>query len=158
MLYLVDSNVLLRLLQRGDPLHALVRAALRTLRSRGDGLCYTSQILGEFWNVCTRPASARGGFGLPVPEADRRARLIERHYALLPDSLAVHTEWRGLLVAHSVSGVQVHDARLVAAMNVHGVGSGRSLAKWIWELGQCGECGEHREYAMGPESSHGRRE
>ncbi len=56
-----------------------------------------------------------------MPEADRRARLIERHYLLLADSLAVHTEWRRLLIAHSVSGVQVHDARLVAAMNVHGV-------------------------------------
>ena len=55
------SNVLLRLLQRGDPLHTLVRAALRTLRFRGHRLCYTSQILGEFWNVSTRPASARGG-------------------------------------------------------------------------------------------------
>jgi predicted nucleic acid-binding protein len=121
MLYLVDSNVLLRLLQRGNRLHTVVRAALRTVRSRGDRLCCTSQIIGEFWNVCTRPASARGGFGLSVPEADRRARLIERHYALLPDTLAVHMEWRRLLVTHSVSGVQVHDARLVALMNVHGV-------------------------------------
>jgi predicted nucleic acid-binding protein len=40
---------------------------------------------------------------------------------VLPDSLAVHEEWRRLLVMHSVSGVQVHDARLVAAMRVHGV-------------------------------------
>jgi predicted nucleic acid-binding protein len=122
MLWLVDSNVLLRLLHRADPLHPLVRAALHTLVTRGDRLCYTSQILGEFWNVCTRPASARGGFGLSVAEVDRRARLIEWHYTLLPDSAAVHAEWRRLLVIHSISGVQVHDARLVAAMNVHGVG------------------------------------
>jgi len=27
---------------------------------------------------------------------------------LLPDSLAVHEEWRTLLVTHGVSGVQVH--------------------------------------------------
>ena len=40
---------------------------------------------------------------------------------MLPDSLAVHEEWRKLLVTHSVSGVQVHDARLVAAMREHGV-------------------------------------
>lgn len=40
---------------------------------------------------------------------------------MLPDSLAVHEEWRKLLVTHSISGVQVHDARLVAAMRVHGV-------------------------------------
>jgi predicted nucleic acid-binding protein len=39
----------------------------------------------------------------------------------LPDSLAVRNEWRRLLVEHGVSGVQVHDARLTAAMRVHGV-------------------------------------
>jgi hypothetical protein len=48
-------------------------------------------------------------------------RLIERFYRFLPDSAAVHAERRRLLVAHSVAGVQVHDARIVAAMNVHGV-------------------------------------
>jgi predicted nucleic acid-binding protein len=42
---------------------------------------------------------------------------------LLPDNLAVHQEWRKLLVMSNVSGVQVHDARLVAAMRVHGVGT-----------------------------------
>lgn len=121
MLYLADANILLRLPQRADPLHAVVRAALRTLRLRGDRPCYTSQILGEFWNVCTRPASARGGFGLQVREADRRARLIERNFLLLPDNPTVHAEWRRLLVAHAVQGVRVHDARIVAAMKVHGV-------------------------------------
>jgi predicted nucleic acid-binding protein len=121
MLYLVDANILLRLLQRQDPLHLLVRNALRTLRSRGDHLCYTSQILGEVWNVCTRPATSRGGFGLTVAETERRVRRIERLYTLLPDDPAVHTECRRLLVAHSVSGVQVHDTRIVAAMNVYRV-------------------------------------
>jgi predicted nucleic acid-binding protein len=40
---------------------------------------------------------------------------------LLPDSLATFQEWRRLVVAHSVKGVEVHDAKLVASMNVHGV-------------------------------------
>jgi predicted nucleic acid-binding protein len=40
---------------------------------------------------------------------------------LLADSEAVYHEWRRLVLAHSVSGVKVHDARLVAAMSVHGV-------------------------------------
>jgi len=30
-------------------------------------------------------------------------------------------EWRRLVLIHSVLGAQVHDARLVAAMQVHGV-------------------------------------
>jgi predicted nucleic acid-binding protein len=121
MLYLLDSNVLLRLFHRSDPAHLVVRQALSKLRARGDRFCCTSQTLGEFWNVCTRPGAARGGFGLSVAETDRRLRLIERFYQLLPDTPAVHAEWRRLLVAHSVMGVQVHDTRLVASMNVYGV-------------------------------------
>jgi hypothetical protein len=47
--------------------------------------------------------------------------LFEARLQLLPDSRLVHDEWRRLVVAYGVSGVQVYDARLVAAMHVHGV-------------------------------------
>jgi hypothetical protein len=47
--------------------------------------------------------------------------LIEGNFQLLPDTDRVHAEWRRLVVSSSVAGVQVHDARLVAAMMVHGV-------------------------------------
>ncbi len=50
-------------------------------------------------------------------EQDSSKKTSERS----PDSLAVHAEWRNLLVAHGVSGVQIHDARLAAAMRIHGV-------------------------------------
>lgn len=64
MRYLVDTNVLLRLLQRNDPKYTTIRQVVRTLMARGDDLCCAPQNIVEFWNVCTRPASARGGFGL----------------------------------------------------------------------------------------------
>ncbi len=86
----------------------------------GAELCYTSQNLGEFWNALTRPIH-RSGYGLTPREADLRAIAIESRLELLPDSLPIHNEWRRLLVDVGVSGVQVHDARLVAAMHVHGV-------------------------------------
>jgi predicted nucleic acid-binding protein len=47
--------------------------------------------------------------------------LIEDDLVLLADNERIHHEGRRLIVTHAVSGVQVHDARLVAAMNVHGV-------------------------------------
>jgi predicted nucleic acid-binding protein len=74
--HLVDTNILLRLLQPRDPDYRLVRAALEELRSRGARLCYTPQNMAEFWNVCTRPVE-RNGFGLSIPETDGRARLLE---------------------------------------------------------------------------------
>jgi predicted nucleic acid-binding protein len=119
--YLVDSNVLLRWVKRDDRDYALVVSAIDTALRRGAVFCYASQNVAEFWNTCTRPLD-RNGYGLSPQEADRRARFFEDKLRLLPDSLAVHQEWRKLLVASNVSGVQVHDARLVAAMRVHGVG------------------------------------
>ena len=95
--------------------------ALRTLRRRKEILHYTPQVVAEFWNVCTRPASARGGFGLSPAEAERRARVIEHYLAVLPDTLARYLEWRRLVVAYAVAGAAVHDARLVASMKVYGV-------------------------------------
>jgi predicted nucleic acid-binding protein len=120
MPYLADTNVLLRLVQRNDPDHRSIRVALRDLRGRGEEIFFAPQNLVEFWCVCTRPTSANG-FGLSIPETDRRARIIERLFTVLPDGPGVLAEWRRLVVAHAVSGVQVHDARLVALMRVHGV-------------------------------------
>ena len=118
--YLVDSNVLLRWVKPDDHDYPVVASAIETVLQSGGTLCYTTQNVGEFWNTCTRPVD-RNGYGLSPEETDRRARYFEDRLRLLPDSLAVHHEWRRLLVAQRVFGVQVHDARLVAAMRVHGV-------------------------------------
>lgn len=119
--YLVDTGVLLRFLLRSDPAYAAVRQAVRLLKTRREHLVTTSQNIAEFWNVCTRPPTARGGLGMSVEATERRVRLLERHFHVLPDSSAVYPHWKTLVLAHSISGVQVHDARLVAAMIVHGV-------------------------------------
>ena len=47
---------------------------------------------------------------------------IERVSALLPDHPAIYDHWKRLVTTHGVIGNQVYDARLVAAMTVHGVG------------------------------------
>lgn len=119
-LYLLDSNILIRWIQPDDHDYALVKSALDLLLQQQSILCYTSQNLAEFWNACTRPMD-RNGYGLTPQEADHRARILESHLRLLPDSIEAHQEWRRLLVTHNVSGAQVHDARLVAMMRVHGV-------------------------------------
>ena len=120
MQVLLDSNILIRWLEPDNPDQIVVKAAMDRLMLSNADLCYTSQNLGEFWNTMTRPAN-RNGYGLSPEEADIRAKDVEALFDLLSDSLAVHQEWRRLLVDYRVSGVQVHDARLVAAMHVHGV-------------------------------------
>ncbi len=118
---LLDTNVLLRLLQRNDPNYNSIRQAVRALLARGYELCSTPQNLVEFWNVSTRPATTRGGFGLTTADTDRRVRLIERVFTVLDETPAIYPEWRRLVVTYSVAGVQVHDARIVAMMKAHGI-------------------------------------
>lgn len=114
------QQYLLRWLEPDNQDQILVQTAVDRLLNSNAELCYTSQNLGEFCNVLTRPVG-RNGYGLSPEAANRRAIAIETRIRLLPDGLAVHQEWRRLLVDYSVSGVQVHDARLVAAMLIHGV-------------------------------------
>jgi predicted nucleic acid-binding protein len=121
MLVLTDTGILLRLADPADPQHAIVDNAVRAVRGRGNGLTVGAQNAAEFWNVCTRPATSRGGWGLSVTEADRRLSAVEAGFPLLSELPTVYPIWRGLLVTHAVQGRQVHDARLVALMMAHGI-------------------------------------
>lgn len=120
MIYIPDTNNLLRFAIRADVQHAVVLSAIRKLKSNGDKIYILPQTCVEFWNVCTRPTS-RNGFGLSVQQANHSLRLVEKIFPLLPDDENVHKEWRKLVVKFGVSGVQVHDARIVTAMTVHQV-------------------------------------
>lgn len=121
MRYLLDTGILLRLVHPTDPQHDDVVDALDLLKSRGDTFFCGMQNIAEFWNVTTRPASSRGGFGLTTQEAQRRLAIIELAVEVLTDSAASFAEWKRLVIAHAVLGVQVHDTKLVALMHVEGI-------------------------------------
>jgi len=116
----VDTNVLLRWVQPVDIEYSAAKLAVKHLESAGCDLYYTSQIFAEFCNLLTRP-SRNNGSGLTPTQAQERAIEIEAAIRILPDHPAIHRESRRILVIHNISGVQVHDARLAAAMRIHGV-------------------------------------
>ena len=121
MLVALDSNILLRLLKRSGPVCLEIRKSMKLLSQHEAVICYFPQNASEFWNVCTRPASSRGGYGLTVAQTAKRMKLIEKNFKLLPDSLGTYTIWRQMVESHHVIGVQVHDAKIAAAMKEHGV-------------------------------------
>ena len=116
---LVDTNVILRITRRDDPHHLEAYSALSHLSAQGT-IYFTHQNIAEVWNALTRPI-ARNGIGLTPAEAEQEVRTIEAGMTLLPDNETVYREWRRLVYQYGVSGVQVHDARLAAAMYAHGL-------------------------------------
>ena len=120
MTILIDTNILLRLLQPHHPHCALVERAVGTLRTRNETLNVTPQNLMEFWAVATRPAS-ENGLGMTVETAAGELAAFQRLFTLLPETALVFQEWERLVSRHRVSGKNTHDAHIVAAMKAHGI-------------------------------------
>ncbi len=120
MIYLIDTNVLLGAVHTEDLRYPIVQAAVVKLWTNGDQLQTASQNFAEFWNVSTRPKDLNG-FGQTPLETNPLLQDLERLFPMLPDLSNVYTVWRRLVVQYGVSGKEVHDARLVAAMMTHNV-------------------------------------
>ena len=113
--YLVDTNILTRLIVLKDPLSQLARAAIDKLQQDGAGLLVAPQNLIEFWAVATRPVEANG-LGLSVERAAEEVTRFEGVFRLADEPPELFRRWRQLVEHHAVKGKQVHDARLVAMM------------------------------------------
>lgn len=120
MTFLVDSNILVFSADPKSPMFQEVSRATSLLLSRGERLFVISQNLIELWAVATRPVTSRG-LGLSVHQALAELVRIKSIFQLLSDSPAIYPEWEKLVARHAVLGKNVHDVRLVAAMNVFGL-------------------------------------
>lgn len=89
MVYLIDTNILLRFVDRTHPLHPIIRTAIRKLRRDGNTLQITVQNCVEFWNVATRPAT-KNGFGLTPTDADASV-LKAKNWEILTQRFPVPT-------------------------------------------------------------------
>ncbi len=120
MSYLVDTNVLLRSVQKSYPMHKNADHAVKTLLNLGEELFVTLQNLIEFWAVATRPI-ANNGLELTIEQAYQELNGLKRIFSALPELPGILAEWERIVIQHRVSGKQAHDARIAAAMYVHGV-------------------------------------
>jgi predicted nucleic acid-binding protein len=120
MSVLLDTNILARLAQHTHPMHTTAGDAVAALQRSGETLLLVPQNVYEFWVVATRPVAANG-LGFTAAQADAELARLEALFAVLSDTPAILAEWRRLVVAHGILGKNGHDARLVAAMLVHGL-------------------------------------
>jgi predicted nucleic acid-binding protein len=117
----IDTNVLVGAIQTFDPAaRAAARGAVKALHRRAEQLVCFPQNLVEFWTAATRPAQVNG-LGFTPEQAARYVDRFQTLLRLLPEAPETFPIWRNLVLKHRVSGIQVHDARIVAAMLVHQV-------------------------------------
>jgi predicted nucleic acid-binding protein len=116
MSYLLDTGVLLRVVNWHDTDHDLVRSAVRSLIASNQDLLIASQNVAEFLNVATRPAANNGLAMTPAQAIELFQREIKSITSVLLEGDATHGEFLRLVDQYSVTGKQVHDARLVAIM------------------------------------------
>ncbi len=120
MSYLTDTSILIRTIHVGNPLQQIAVDALAKLRTQGETLYVVPQNLIEFWAVATRPLSANG-LGLSIEESENEIAQIKLHFILKPEDETIFEIWENLVKTYRVSGKTTHDARLVAAMQTHGI-------------------------------------
>jgi predicted nucleic acid-binding protein len=118
MTRLIDTSILVRTLDTGNPQQNLALDALARLRTQDETLCVFAQNLIEFWAVATRPM-ANNGLGLSVEEARLQLDQIKLHFVLKADDETLFENWERLVEAHGVRGKAAHDARIVADMQTH---------------------------------------
>jgi predicted nucleic acid-binding protein len=122
MSILLDTNILARLIQSNSPQHSVAQFAVDSLQKQRENLCIVPQVLYEFWVICTRPVgNPYNGLGLTIEQVKIEMSRARSLFTFLPDTSALYIEWERLVVLHQIKGKSAHDARLVAAMNVHGL-------------------------------------
>ena len=120
MNYLVDTNILTRI---ADPAHAMHQEALdavKLLIQQGHKLHVVPQNVYEFWVVAPRPVNVNG-LGKTAAEAATELANLKALFVLLDETPAIYGVWERLVISTPVVGKNGHDARLVAAMTVHGL-------------------------------------
>lgn len=120
MNFLIDTNVLVRIEDSIDPRHAEALGAVEWLKRGGHDCQIVPQVLFEFWVVATRPVEVNG-LGLDCGKAEDAIREWMSFFRMRLDERGVFRKWINLVSVNQVRGKTAHDARLVAAMERHGL-------------------------------------
>lgn len=118
--YLLDTNILLRLIEKTSSQHSMVLRALTQIATKNDSSLIVMQSITELWAVATRPIVANG-LGYTTARVRTEVDGLLQRFDLLPENELIFEVWLELVTVNNVQGKPTHDARLVAAMMTHGI-------------------------------------
>jgi predicted nucleic acid-binding protein len=115
----IDTNVLVYANVTTAPLHREALEAIRGREQAGVELWISRQVLREYLATLSRPQT----FTAPLPSTmlTAQVRLFEARFRVAEEGAGVTANLLMLLEQIPVGGGQVHDANIVATMQVHGL-------------------------------------
>jgi predicted nucleic acid-binding protein len=114
---ILDTNIILRIIDRTGPDHNLSYNLVKRLISEDCELCIIPQVLIELWVVATRPVNTNG-FGWDAAYTMMELEKLQNIFVMLPDNESIFTHWKNI-VSQGVYGKRAHDARIAAAAFAH---------------------------------------
>lgn len=115
----VDNNVLVYSTNSFSPWHRVARDRLQEARQLGVDLVISTQILREYLAVATRSSTTTGSPSLS--ELLDNVRLFRTQFTVVLNSPLVLDHLTALIRSIPLAGRQVHDANIVATMQVYGI-------------------------------------
>jgi predicted nucleic acid-binding protein len=115
----IDTNVLIRLHVQTAPEHQAIREVIRQLIEDSYEIWISRQVLREYSSVLTREQTYTKPIAPPLVAA--QLRLFEMSYRIADENLRVTAALCNLMDTILMGGKQIHDANIVATMQVYGI-------------------------------------
>ena len=119
-LVMVDTDVLLAATNTARTDHEASRCVFSRAPAEGIHLATCGQVLREYLVVATRPVAVNG-LGLGAPDALKNLAWFRKRMVYFEELEAVHRKLVALIESTGVSGKRVHDANIVAVMQLFGI-------------------------------------
>lgn len=116
----VDTNVLIYANVADAPLHSVALSAIVSRYAAGVDIWISRQILREYLSVITR-MNIQSPIPKPASLFTNRIRFFETHFQVVEETPQVTEKLLSLIEQFPVGGSQIHDANIVATMQVYGI-------------------------------------
>jgi predicted nucleic acid-binding protein len=114
----VDTNILIFATNSASPWHQLARDALQEARRMNVELTVSPQILREYLVAATRSSNRDD---VPLVKILKNVRTFQTNFHLVEENALVSAKLVDLVDQVAVGGKQIHDANIVATMQVHSI-------------------------------------
>lgn len=114
----VDTNVLIFATNSASPWHLPASIILQEARRLGVELIVSPQVIREYLVAATRPGS---NATLPLAAVLTNVRTFQTDFQVVEDNALVSAKLADLVSQVTVGGKQIHDANVVATMQIHNI-------------------------------------